>query len=180
MSQRYVLTERDIGDSYKITATWRQRPDPTSVTLAMDRATQGFASIVDVLEAAGETNTTYKIAEILYYRAVMTPGTPENLELSAYVARKRGDISRAEQLELEAKSLLEPQGTPTDAIAPEAAAMAAQAAGQSGVATGVKSSIAATVQGATEMGPTMADGRMAGQMAINGAVAPSVGAGGPS
>jgi len=148
--------------------------------LTMDRAIKGYASIIDVLEAAGETNSTYKVAEILYYRAVMTPGTPENLELSAYVARKRGETSRAEQLEMEAKALLEPQGTPSDAIAPEAAQMAAQAAGQSGVATGVKSSIAASVQGSQEMGPTTADAMAAGQMGINGAVAPSVGAGGPS
>jgi DNA-directed RNA polymerase subunit K/omega len=180
VSQRYVLSEKDIGDSYHITATWRQRPDPVNVTLAMDRATQGFASIVDVLEAAGETNTTYKIAEILYYRAVMTPGTPENLELSAYVARKRGETSRAEQLEMEAKALLEPQGTPSDAIAPEAQQMAAMAAGQpSGVATGAKSSIAATVQGAQEGGPTMSDQQAGAAMGVRAAVPPSVGNGVP-
>lgn len=181
VSQRYVLSEKDIGDSFKITAAWRQRPDPVNITLAMDRAMKGFASIVDVLEAAGETNTTYKIAEILYYKAVMTPGSPENLELSAYVARKRGEVARAEQLELQAKQLLAPQGTPTDAIAPEARQMAAQAAGgggrPSGVATGVQSSIAATVQGAQEGGAINADQRLGAEMGIRAAVPPSVGAG---
>lgn len=178
VSQRYVLTEKDIGASYKITATWRQRPDPVNVTLKMDQADRGYASVVDVLEAAGETNTTWKLGEILYYKAVMTPGSPENLELSAYVARKRGETSRAEQLELEAKQLLEPQGTPTDAIAPEAAQMAQMAAGQpSGVATGVKSSIAATVQGAQEGGPITADAMQGSAMGVRAAVPPSVGNG---
>lgn len=185
VSQRYVLTERDIGESYKITALWRQKPDPVNITLAMDRASKGFGSIVDVLEAAGETNTTYKIAEILYYKAVMTPGTPENLELSAYVARRRGEESRAQQLELEAKGLLEPQGTPTAAIAPEAEQMAAMAAGggpqapptPSGVQSGVQNSISATVQGATGMGPVNADAMQAGQMGVRPAMPTSNGAG---
>lgn len=181
VSQRYVLSEKDIGASYKITAQWRQRPDPVNITLAMDRAMKGFASIVDVLEAAGETNTTYKIAEILYYKAVMTPGSPENLELSAYVARKRGEVAKAEQLELQAKQLLAPQGTPTDAIAPEAQQMAAQAAGgggaPSGVATGVQSSVAAAVQGAQEGGAINADQRLGAEMGIRAAVPPAVGAG---
>jgi hypothetical protein len=137
----------------------------------MDRATRGYASVADVLEAAGETNATLKIAEIIYYRAVMTPGTPENLELSAYVARRNGDIEKAQQLELQRKGLLAPQGTPTAAIAPEAQQMAAQAAGgppmgPSGVQTGVRSSIAATVQGAVGMGPTVNDAMTAGQMGI--------------
>jgi hypothetical protein len=177
VSQRYVLTEKDIGESYKITALWRQKPDPVNIQLTMDRAAQGFASVVDVLEAAGETNTTWKLAEILYYRAVMTPGTPENLELSAYVARRRGEESRAQQLELEAKALLEPQGTPSAAIAPEAQAMAAQAAGASGVQSGVQNSISATVQGATQQGPVMADAMRAGHMGVNPAMPPSNGAG---
>jgi hypothetical protein len=56
VTQRYVLTERDIGRSYKLSATWRQKPDPTNITVTMDRATRGYASVVDVLEAAGETN----------------------------------------------------------------------------------------------------------------------------
>jgi hypothetical protein len=172
-----VLTEKDIGESYKITALWRQKPDPVNIQLTMDRAAQGFASVVDVLEAAGETNTTWKLAEILYYRAVMTPGTPENLELSAYVARRRGEESRAQQLELEAKALLEPQGTPSAAIAPEAQAMAAQAAGASGVQSGVQNSISATVQGATQQGPVMADAMRAGHMGVNPAMPPSNGAG---
>jgi hypothetical protein len=178
VSQRYVLTEKDLGESYKITARWRQRPDPVNVTLKMDQADRGYASVIDVLEAAGETNTTWKLGEILYYKAVMTPGSPENLELSAYVARKRGEIEKAQQLELQAKQLLEPQGTPTAAIAPEAAQMAQMAAGQgSGVATGVKSSISATVQGAQEGGAINQDQRVAGAMGIRGAVPPSVGAG---
>lgn len=175
VTQRYVLTERDLGRSYRVTATWRQKPDPVNVTLTMDRAVKGFASIADVLEAAGETNTTWKIAEILYYRQVMQPGTPENLELSAYVARKRGELERAEQLELQAKALLEPQGTPTDAIAPDAQQMAAMIAGgggapggapPSGVQSGVRSSIAATTQGAIEGGPSTQDAMAAGAMGI--------------
>jgi hypothetical protein len=160
VTQRYVLTERDIGRSYKLSATWRQKPDPTNITVTMDRATRGYASVVDVLEAAGETNSTYKIAEIIYYRAVMTPGTPENLELSAYVARKRGETEKAQQQELQAKGMLGPQGTPTDAIAPEAEQMAQAAAGggnppmgPSGIQTGVRSSIAATVQAPAGSGP---------------------------
>jgi hypothetical protein len=189
VTQRYTLTERDIGSSYKVSATWRQKPDPVNVTLTMDRAAQGYASVADVLEAAGETNTTFKIAEILYYRAVMTPGTPENLELSAYVARTRGEQEKAEQLELQAKQLVAPQGTPTDAIAPEAEQMAAMAAQQgtmgamppeggapSGVATGAKSAIGATVQGAVGMGPAMADAQGAARMGVNGA-APMPGGG---
>jgi hypothetical protein len=182
VTQRYVLTEKDVGKSYKLTATWRQKPDTVAITLTMDRALKGFASVADVLEAAGETNTTWKIAEILYYRAVMTPGTPENLELTAYVARKRGEQEKADQLALQAKQLIAPQGTPTDAIAPEAQAMAHLAAGvggmgaqvppagpggqPSGVATGAQSSIAATVQGAQQGGPINADARLAGQMGI--------------
>lgn len=185
VTQRYILTERDIGRSYKLSATWRQKPDPTSITLAMDRASRGYASVADVLEAAGETNTTYKIAEILYYQAVMTPGSPENLELSAYVARKRGEDEKAEQLELQKKQLLAPQGTPSAAIAPEAqqmADMAAQMAGggpPSGVQTGVRSSIAASVQGALEQGPTTADAMRAGQMGVRPAMpSPNGGPGG--
>jgi len=171
VTQRYVLTERDIGKSYKLSATWRQKPDPTSITLTMDRATRGYASVVDVLEAAGETNAVLKIAEILYYRAVMTPGSPENLELSAYVARRNGDVEKAQQLELQRQGLLAPQGTPTAAIAPEAQEMAAQAGGgppmgPSGVQTGVRSSIAASVQGAVGGGPQTADARLAGEMGI--------------
>jgi len=178
VTQRYVLTEKDIGKSYKITATWRQKPDPVNVTLAMDRATRGFGSIADVLEAAGETNTTWKIAEVLYYRQVMTPGTPENIELSAYVSRRRGDVERAQQLDLQAKQMLEPQGTPTAAIAPEAQQMADMAGaaaggnppmGPSGVQTGTRSSIAATVQGAQQGGPTTQDALVAGQMGIQAA-----------
>jgi hypothetical protein len=162
VAQRYTLTESDIGDSYKITATWRQKPDLANITVTMDRAVKGYASIVDVLEASGETNTTYKVAEILFYKQVMIPGTPENLELSAYVARKRGEADKAQMLELQAKQLVAPQGTPTAAIAPDAQQIAGQAAqggqgGPSGVATGVKSSIAASVQGAVGAGPTNAD-----------------------
>lgn len=194
VSQRYVLTERDVGKSYKISAVWRQKPDPVNVTLTMDRAVKGYASVADVLEAAGETNTTYKIAEILYYRAVMTPGTPENLELSAYVARKRGEQEKAEQHDLQAKQLLAPQGTPTAAIDPQAqrmAQMAAQVGGMgaapqpgqpgapSGVATGTKSSIAATVQGATGAGPVNADARTAAVMGGLRPALPQPGMGGP-
>jgi hypothetical protein len=175
VTQRYVLTERDIGKSYKLSATWRQKPDPTNITVTMDRATRGFASVVDVLEAAGETNATLKVAEILYYRAVMTPGSPENLELSAYVARRNGDVEKAQQAELQRKGLLAPQGTPTAAIAPEAQQMAAQAGGgppmgPSGVQTGVRSSIAATVQGAVGGGPTSNDALVAGQMGVRPAM----------
>ncbi|MFL5862560.1 MAG: hypothetical protein ACJ780_17590 [Solirubrobacteraceae bacterium] len=178
VTQRYVLTERDIGRSYKLSATWRQKPDPTNITVTMDRATRGYASVVDVLEAAGETNSTYKIAEIIYYRAVMTPGTPENLELSAYVARKRGETEKAQQQELQAKGMLGPQGTPTDAIAPEAEQMAQAAAGggnppmgPSGIQTGVRSSIAATVQGARGVGPASADAMQAAAMGVRPALA---------
>ncbi|HEX6786966.1 MAG TPA: hypothetical protein VF076_07195 [Acidimicrobiales bacterium] len=178
VSQRYVLTEQDLGDSYKITAQWRQRPDPVAITLAMDKALKGFGSVVDVLEASGETNTLWKLGEIRYYNAVMKPGTPEYLELSAYVARKRGETERADQLDLQAKALLEPQGTPSAAIAPEAAMMAHQASGQpSGVQTGVQSSIAATVQGAQEGGAIQQDARAGAAMGIRPAVPPSVGAG---
>jgi hypothetical protein len=176
VSQRYILTEKDIGGSYKITASWRQRPDPVNVTLMADMAQKGYASVIDVLEARGETNTTYKLAEILYYQQVMMPGTPENLELSAYVARKRGEAEKAEMLELQAKGLLAPQGTPTDAIAPEAQAMAGEA--RSGVATGAKSAIAATVQGATQQGPANADAQAAAQMGVRPAMPPTNGAGG--
>jgi hypothetical protein len=179
VSQRYVLTERDLGDHPRVTASWRQKPDPVNVTLTMDRASRGYASIVDVLEASGETNHVYKIAEILYYRAVITPGTPENLELSAYVSRKRGEEEKAQQQELQAKQVLGPLGTPTAAIAPEADQMAT-AAQQSGVATGAKSSIAATVQGAQEGGPIQADARMGAGMGVNAAVPPGVGAGAPA
>ena len=184
VSQRYVLSERDLGGSYKVAAEWRQRPDPVNITLTLDLMTKGAASIADVLEARGETNTTYKIAEILYYRAVMTPGTPENLELSAYVARKRGEVEKAERLELEAKALLEPQGTPSNAVAPEArdmAAMARQGMGAgppSGVQSGVRSGIAATVQGATQGGPMTQDALAAGQLGVRPAVPPTNGAGG--
>jgi hypothetical protein len=189
VTQRYVLTEKDIGKSYKLSATWRQKPDPTNITVTMDRATRGFASVVDVLEAAGETNATLKVAEILYYRAVMTPGSPENLELSAYVARRNGDVEKAQQLELQRQGLLAPQGTPTAAIAPEAQEMAAQAGGgppmgPSGVQTGVRSSIAASVQGAVGGGPQTADAMAAGQLGIRPALAGANGtapggAGGP-
>lgn len=175
VTQRYVLTERDIGKSYKLSATWRQKPDPTSITLTMDRAARGYASVVDVLEASGETNATLKIAEIMYYRAVMTPGTPENLELSAYVARRNGDVEKAQQIELERQGLLHPQGTPSAAIAPEAQEMAAQAGGgppmgPSGVQTGVRSSIAASVQGETGMGPTVSDAMAGASMGIRPAL----------
>ena len=199
VSQRYVLTEKQIGTAYKLSATWRQKPDPTAITLTMDRALKGYASVADVLEAAGETNTTWKIAEILYYRAVMTPGTPENLELTAYVARKRGEQEKADQLALQAKKLVAPQGTPTDAIAPEAQQMAQQVAQQggmgaqpmptgpggqpSGVQTGVQSSIAATVQGAVGRGPMTADAMRAAQMGVRPATPAPMGgpgaAGGP-
>jgi hypothetical protein len=193
VTQRYVLTEADIGRSYKLSATWRQKPDPVNLTVTMDRATRGYASVADVLEAAGETNTQLKIAEIIYYRAVMTPGTPENLELSAYVARRNGEVEKAQQLELQRKGLLAPQGTPTTAIAPEAQQMAAQAAGggppmgPSGIQTGTRNSIAATVQGATQGGPMNADAMAAGAMGVapavpsaNGAASPMPGAaGGP-
>jgi len=180
VTQRYVLTERDIGRSYKLSATWRQKPDPTNVTLTMDAAMRGFASHADVLEARGETNTNLKLAEILYYRAVMTPGTPENLELSAYAARRRGEMEKAQQMELQAKGMLAPQGTPNAAIAPEAQQAADAAAGgmpaegpmgPSGIQTGVRSSIAASVQGATGGGPTTADAMAAGQLGVRPALA---------
>lgn len=171
VAQRYVLTERDVGRSYKISCVWRQKPDPTNITVTMDRATRGYASVADVLEAAGETNTTYKIAEIIYYRAVMTPGTPENLELSAYVARRRGDLQQAQANELKAKGLLGPQGTPTAALDPAAQRMAQAASagppmGPSGVQTGVRSSIAATVQGQVGMGPQVNDAMAAARMGV--------------
>jgi len=180
VTQRYVLTERDIGRSYRLSATWRQKPDPTNVTLTMDAAMRGFASHADVLEARGETNTNLKLAEILYYRAVMTPGTPENLELSAYAARRRGEMEKAQQMELQAKGMLAPQGTPNAAIAPEAQQAADAAAGgmpaegpmgPSGIQTGVRSSIAASVQGAVGGGPQTADSLAAGAMGIRPALA---------
>jgi hypothetical protein len=114
----------------------------------------------------------------------MTPGTPENLELSAYVARRNGDVEKAQQLELERKGLLAPQGTPTAAIAPEAEQMAAQAGGgppmgPSGVQTGVRSSIAATVQGARGMGPTLSDGMAGAALGVRPAMpSPNGGPGG--
>jgi hypothetical protein len=77
---------------------------------------------------------------------------------------------------LQAKGLLAPQGTPTDAIAPEAQAMAGEA--RSGVATGAKSAIAATVQGATQQGPANADAQAAAQMGVRPAMPPTNGAGG--
>jgi hypothetical protein len=181
VAQRYTLTESDIGDSYKITATWRQKPDPVNVTLKLDLWMKGAASLTDVLEAQGETNTIYKMAQIAYEKAVMTPGTPENLELSAYVARKRGEAEKAEMLELQAKQLVAPQGTPADAIAPDAqqiAQQAAQGGEQSGVATAAKSSIAATVQGAQEGGPQNQDMQAGAAMGIRPAMAPATGAGG--
>jgi len=172
VSQRYTLTEQELGGSYHISATWRQRPDPVNLTITMDRASRGYASVADVLEAAGETNAVWKIAEIIYYRAVMTPGTPENLELSAYVARRRGETEKAQQTELQQKQMLGPQGTPTAAIAPEARQMAGQAAGPqppmgpSGIQTGVRNSLAATVQGASEMGPMYADLQRAARLGV--------------
>jgi hypothetical protein len=181
VAQRYTLTESDIGDSYKITATWRQKPDPVNVTLKLDLWMKGAASLTDVLEAQGETNTIYKMAQIAYEKAVMTPGTPENLELSAYVARKRGEAEKAEMLELQAKQLVAPQGTPADAIAPDAqqiAQQAAQGGEQSGVATAAKSSIAATVQGAQEGGPQNQDMQAGAALGIRPAMAPATGAGG--
>lgn len=184
VTQRYVVSERDLGKSYKVTASWRQKPDPVNITLKLDMMLKGAASVKDVLEAAGETNTTYKIAEILYFKQVMTPGTPENLELSAYTARKRGEVERAEMLELQAKGMLEPQGTPTDAIAPEAQQMAAMIAGggggapPSGVQTGVRSSIAAATEGATQGASVTRDALAAGEMGIRPATPPANGVGG--
>jgi hypothetical protein len=189
VTQRYTLTERDLGGSYRVTAAWRQKPDPVNVTLTLDLWMKGAASLSDVQEARGETNSIYKIAEILYEKQVTTPGTPENLELSAYVARKRGETERAEQLELQAKALIQPQGTPTDAIAPEAQQMAQMIAGAgggmggapgggappSGVQTGVRSSISAATQGAIGGGPQARDALAAGEMGIRPATPNGIG-----
>lgn len=108
---------RWTGDNFTVTARFKKLGNLAEVEQAASLAERGFGTFEEVREAKGDPSpetTRIKIARDRYLAS-----DAALMEIQLGVAKLRGDVQKAQQLEAMLKGEMTPDGLPTAALAPE-------------------------------------------------------------